>query len=213
MSLPRLIASDLHKEKNACVLNAVFTLRSDLSQAAILEAFLAAGYKPSEGCWPATIFKGLETLGVKTEGVPFSANVTAYAFAQAHPTGCYFVTTGAHAFAIIGGRVIDPYYGKPQARGRLKMVLKVVDAVPYIPEQGVAKKTGKIRCIVSQNPKRKGTATWKRFNALLTELYEGRDDLVSVKAATGYTDADLAWDVKHGFLVIEEYEYIPTPYA
>jgi hypothetical protein len=203
MSLPRLIASQLHSEKKACVLNAVFTVRSDLSQDAIREAFLAAGYDPKVGCYPLTIYRGLETLGVKTVGVPFSANVTAHAFAQAHPTGCYFVTTGYHAFAIIGGRIIDPYYGKPQARGRLRMVLQVVDAVPYIPEQGEAKKAGKVRCIVNQNPKRKGTATHARFQALLCELWAGRDDLVSVKAATGYTDADLAWDVKHGFLVIE----------
>ena len=55
----------------------------------------------------------------------------------------------------------------------------------------------RIRVLVSENPKRPGTASYDRFN-----LYNS-SETVGQFLENGGTKGDLDWDTKKGFIVIE----------
>ena len=88
------------------------------------------------------------------------------------------------------GREIDPDYKPP-------VPVAAVSAPSPTRSRSTYSNDARIRVLVSENPKRPGTASYDRFN-----LYNS-SETVGQFLENGGTKGDLDWDTKKGFIVIE----------
>jgi len=208
----------IKSSNNACALSAVSIVREDLDEKLILDTFTKHGYKPSSGSHQHTIEKALRELGVEYTSHNkelmhgrFSsgkAPTTAEFARTTGAKGAWYVCTRHHAFNIIDGIPVDPYYGKPQLRGRIVLAYlienPVINGYSPVPEQLEAIKASDtaIKLVVGPHAKNHGSLRHRKYSELWRTTEAGKI-LVTVERATkefGYTRTDIAWDIKKGHI-------------
>lgn len=205
---------------NACALSAVSIVREDLDEKLILDTFTKHGYSPSSGSHQHTIEKSLRDLGVqftsfnkqlmhdrfyKRKG---KAPTTAEFARGQGAEGVWYVCTSSHAFNIIDGIPVDPYYEKPQLRGRIVLAYRidnpVINGYRPVKEQLEAIKQGDtvIKLVVGPHAKNHGSQRHQKYTSLWQATEAGKVLTTVEKAAKehGYSRTDIAWDIKKGHI-------------
>lgn len=206
----------IKSSNNACALSAVSIAREDLDEKLIFETFTKHGYKPTSGSHQFTIERSLRELGV--EFTSFNKELMHKRFKGETPTtaefartigseGVWYVCTRHHAFNVVDGIPVDPYYGKPQLRGRIVLAYRienpVINGYRPVKEQleDIKNRDAVIKLVVGPHAKNHGSARHRKYSQLWAATDSGKMlTHVSAAAQLGYTRTDIAWDIKKGHI-------------
>jgi hypothetical protein len=223
------LTTPLHELQNACVLNSIATLFKNLPPAQIEFVLRKHGYgqvkrKKVRGTPFQASVLALEELGAKIGRVVTfhgwlpehlvgkavrhnAAFMSLGQFCKQFKTGAWYVRIKGHALTVIGGKIVDVYYGAHRRRQKIVDAFEILNADPLVPVDTCrpARKPGKqsVKLLVNGNPFRKGTVPWKRFSTMLALLPTVTDPARIMKDAGIPSGAFTRWQ-KKGYIVLEE---------
>lgn len=210
---------------SACALSATSVVREDIPPEKIHAVFSRNGFRTNHGSTLVTISESFKELGIEYEDMRVEARKhTLGEFCREVGTeGVLFVCSVRHAFCVIEGVPVDPYYGKPQMRSRVTSAWRIKNPVVsgYRPLEdqlrAVENDRTLIQLLASASAKRSGSNRYWNYLALFDIARElpghhpkeckGHSSrtrqltlTVGQAIAAGYSRTDIRWDLKKGHM-------------